>query len=78
MMFDGVEPATGPVRLRLTTYRNYLIKDKDNLIGGAKPLLDALKNAGFIVGDSIKNVEAEYFQERCKRGEERTEIERWT
>jgi len=48
--------------------------DKDNFIGGCKPLLDTLKTKGFIVDDSAKWVEVLYKQIKCKRGQEKTII----
>ena len=43
--------------------------DNDNLIGSAKPLLDALKRAGIILDDDAEHVSVTYAHER---GEHRT------
>ena len=43
--------------------------DMGNLIGGAKPIPDALKRYGWIVDDSPRWVEISYFQRRPRRGE---------
>lgn len=38
------------------------LKDYGNLVGGCKPLLDALKTSGFIVDDSEKWIKDTYKQ----------------
>ncbi len=65
----------------ITSYRKALL-DRDNLIGGAKPIPDALKKQKLIRDDSEEWVEIEYKQELIKRGsgapfeqEEKTKIE---
>ena len=60
-------------RLKITRFSTRLL-DYGNLVGGCKPLLDAMKLSGLIADDSPKWIEDEYFQEKCQRGFERTEI----
>lgn len=43
-------------------------RDKGNLIGGMKPLLDALVIAGLLVDDDEAHVEDHYRQRRCASG----------
>lgn len=43
----------------ITQYRKTLIRDRDNLIASAKPILDALKHNGLIIDDDMKNMELE-------------------
>jgi Holliday junction resolvase RusA-like endonuclease len=62
-------------RVRVTRFGRQL--DYDNLVGGCKPLVDALVRAGLIVDDSPDHVAVEYCQEKCKRKDARTEIEVW-
>lgn len=40
----------------ITQYRKALIRDRDNLIASAKPILDALKYNGLIIDDDMKNI----------------------
>jgi Holliday junction resolvase RusA-like endonuclease len=50
--------------------------DCDNLVAGLKPLLDAMKKTGLIVDDRSKWLEVkEFVQVKCKRGEEKLEVE---
>lgn len=49
--------------------------DRDNLIGGCKPLLDEMKSAGLIVDDREEWLIARYYQEKVARGYEKTEID---
>ena len=60
-------------RLKITRYSTRLL-DYGNLVGGCKPLLDAIKLSGLIVDDSPKWIEDKYFQEKCQGGFERTEF----
>ena len=53
----------------ITSYRKALL-DRDNLMGGAKPIPDALKKQKLIRDDSEEWVEIEYKQELIKRGSE--------
>lgn len=49
--------------------------DPDNMVGGCKALVDALKQQGVIRDDSEKWAEIRYKQVRCAVGEECTEVE---
>jgi len=49
--------------------------DTDNLIGGQKPLVDALKQAGIMKDDSPKWAAITYIENRDKVESPRTEIE---
>ncbi len=60
--------------VRITRYGSRMLDD-DNFRGGAKPLVDALKDAGLIVDDSPKWMTAEYKQVKCTRKEAWTEVE---
>ena len=60
-------------QVKITRFSTRLL-DYGNLVGGCKPLLDAMKLSGLIVDDAPKWINDEYFQEKCKRGFERTEI----
>jgi hypothetical protein len=63
-----------PVRLMLRSFRTRLV-DYANLVGGAKPIPDALKRLGYIKDDSPRWFFCEYFQAVVPKTEERTEIE---
>ena len=60
--------------IKITSYRAQLITDSSNLVGGAKGLVDAMVKVGLMLDDSDRWVHIEYFQEKCKRVDERTEI----
>jgi len=62
------------VVVRITSYRNQLL-DADNLAGGSKYLIDGLRYAGLIPGDSPDQIELQVRQVKVKKSEERTEIE---
>lgn len=47
--------------IKITSYRKIKL-DEDNLIGGAKPLIDALKDVNLIKDDSPDYVKIEYYQ----------------
>ena len=50
--------------------------DPDNLAGGCKSLLDAIRDVGLILDDDAKSVSVEYRQRRPRDGEETgTELE---
>ena len=49
--------------------------DRDNLIGGQKPLVDAMKQAGILKDDSPKWAAIAYVENRDKVERPRTEIE---
>ena len=59
----------------ITSYRKRLL-DKDNLIGGAKSLLDSLCDEGFIFDDTPDMVNVRYYQQISKSKEYYTEITR--
>lgn len=64
----------GPVRLTFTRLAPRFF-DYDNLVGGAKPIIDALVNAGIITGDKTKHIpERNYSQLQVKGGQECTII----
>ena len=68
------EGAVRPV-VRITSYRCRLL-DPDNLAGGCKPLIDSLRYAGFIHGDSPQEIV--FIPEQVKvanRKEERTTVD---
>lgn len=60
--------------VRLTRYSAKEL-DTDNLVGGAKPLVDAIVAVGLAWDDSPEWLRVEYKQVKCKRAEARTEIE---
>lgn len=55
-------------RVRVTVRRRRR-QDPDNAAGSVKPLLDALKNLGWIVDDSPRWIELVVTEETCRRGE---------
>lgn len=56
------------MRLLIVCRRKRLL-DPDNLIGGLKPVIDALKNLGLIYDDSGQYLEAPMpTQQKCKKG----------
>lgn len=59
-------------KVTITSYRKGTL-DHDNLVGGCKPLMDALVAAGWLYDDAPEWVEVEYRQEYDK--DERTEVE---
>lgn len=63
-----------PVRLVLRSYRARLM-DYANLVGGAKPIPDALIRLGYLKDDSPRWFHCEYFQFQVKKPDERTELE---
>lgn len=61
--------------LRITSFRCRPL-DKDNLYRGAKPLLDGLRYAGLISGDSEAEIDYEAVQQKvAHRCDEKTVIE---
>jgi len=58
----------------ITSFREKLILDHANLVGGMKGLIDAMVAAGLMFDDSDRWITVEYKQEKCKRIDERTEI----
>ncbi len=67
-------PIQEPVRMRLVSYRNRLV-DFANLVGGAKPIPDALVRLGHLKDDSPKWFHCDYSQLQVPKAEERTELE---
>jgi len=71
---EGEAPSPQRAHLCLTRFGRRLL-DEDNLHGGAKPLIDCLKEAGLIHDDSPRWIDLEVKQELAPAGQERTEIE---
>ena len=65
------------VRLGIKVFRKGRKYDEDNFTGGLKPLLDGMRDAGYLRNDSPVWLELEPRPEqvKCGEGEERTEIE---
>lgn len=55
-----------PMNVHITTYRRQFIRDTPNLIGGAKHVLDAIRDACLIFDDSDKWATFT-FEQRLKR-----------
>ena len=53
-------------KLAITTYRNRLMRDEANISGGAKQMIDALVNEGFIWDDSIDCMEIVQMVQKLK------------
>ncbi len=66
-------PAQGRMKVRITSYRARFL-DHDNLVGGAKPLVDAMCRQGLIKDDSPAWVEIDYQQIKVGRGEQKTVV----
>ena len=66
--------AKGKMKVRITSLRTRLL-DHDNLIGGAKSLVDAMKRLEMIVDDSPEFVEVEYAQQKVGANQSQTVIE---
>ncbi len=66
MRIAGVPAATGFRRLTITRcyHGRQQLRDRDNLIGGCKSLVDALVRASALVDDDAKHAEINYRQER--------------
>ena len=75
----GVPRATGYRRVRITRVMGARARqyDHDNLVAGAKALLDELVHAQIILGDAPHQVSVEYAQERGDKayGETRIEVD---
>jgi Holliday junction resolvase RusA-like endonuclease len=60
-------------RRRVTITRRFAGRcqelDRDNLVGGAKPLVDALALAGLVLDDDKAHIELHVLQERHERNE---------
>jgi hypothetical protein len=74
---QGAPMADGPRRVRITRIigKGGRMFDPDNLVGGAKPLVDELVAARLIVDDTAAAAEIEYAQERGPVAGTRIEIE---
>ena len=68
------QPIQEPVRLCLRSYRVRLM-DYANLVGGAKPIPDALVRLGHLKDDSPRWFHCDYFQFQVPKEDERTELE---
>ena len=62
-----------PVRIRLHSFRTRLL-DYANLVGGAKPIPDALIRLGYLKDDHPRWFHADYHQTQVAKAEERTEL----
>jgi hypothetical protein len=64
---------------RVTFVRLYSGREREfdyaNLVGGMKPVVDAMKNVGLIVDDSTRWIEDHYRQERAEESGLRVTIE---
>jgi hypothetical protein len=59
-------PATGKRAVTILSYRRRRITDHANLVGGAKLVIDAIRDAGLIVDDSDQWMIASYGQELAR------------
>lgn len=66
--------ATGKVRLKITSHRAKFL-DHDNLVGGCKGIIDALKRMGVILDDTPALIEVEYEQKKVKKADAKTSFE---
>lgn len=64
----------GRVVVRITRVAPRLL-DPDNLAGGCKFLIDEMRKAALIPNDDPASIELVTLQAKCRRGQERTEIE---
>ena len=71
---EGKETILGRPLVRFTCFRSRLLDD-DNNAASIKDLLDGLRHAHCIRGDSTKEIRLEVSQEQVRYGQERTEIE---
>lgn len=71
-----VPAATGPREVRIVRLMPKFAKmyDHDNLVAGAKPLLDEMVRVGILVGDRNDQVKVTYGQERGDGGCTRIEV----
>lgn len=60
--------------VKIISYRRRLLDDDDNLIGGAKPLRDAIALCGLIKTDADKDCKFIYEQKKDKRYFTRIEL----
>lgn len=70
MVANFVPRASGPRRVILTRLMGYRKRayDHANLVGGCKPVVDAMVRAGLLVDDSPRHLHAYYRQERDPNG----------
>ena len=61
-----VPKAIGPMEVKIKSFRERLL-DEDNLSGGCKGILDAMKRLGIIVNDDPKSVKVSYGQEIIRK-----------
>ena len=61
------------VELDITVFRNRL-QDPDNAIASLKPLIDAIKCAGWLVDDDCARLVLKAQQVKCTKVEQRTEV----
>lgn len=69
---EGAGKGARRIGVRVISYRSRLL-DPDNLC--AKSLVDGLRYAGLIPGDRPQDIELTVTQAKCRKEEERTEIE---
>lgn len=67
-------PVQEPVRMAIRSYRTRLV-DYANLVGGAKPIPDALIRLGYLKDDGPQWFRCSYEQFQVRKPEERTELE---
>lgn len=65
MSSERIDRATGPRKLWIMAYRVRKCRDIANLIGGMKPCIDGLVDAGLLVDDSTEMAEITYNQGVC-------------
>lgn len=53
----------------IVSFRKGRLLDEDNLIGGAKPVVDAIVNAGLLKDDDKKSCKIHYYQHKKIRDE---------
>ena len=68
------QPPECPVRILLRSFRTRQV-DYANLVGGAKPIPDALVRLGYLKDDSPRWFHCDYTQALVPKAEERTELE---
>lgn len=71
---EPIPLAKGKRRLRITRHGARLL-DRDNLYGGAKQLIDELKNQGLIVDDRAELLDLVVEQEVYRKGQPFTAVE---
>jgi hypothetical protein len=66
-------PPDGKMKVTIASFRSRLL-DQGNLVGGAKPIPDALKHLGWIKDDTPDLVDIAYSQSKTDRKKRGTEI----